>query len=415
MESTSQRVKDWLSVVCESPKTFESYSKGWAIFENFCSERGKNAAILVDDYRAIKYQGEIPREQFLEEWQDILSSYHPYLKTKYASLVVKQLLVIVKSFLRKWKIPLEVDLPRHSYVTYHNRDLRKAEIEHILTFATPRDKVIYLLMVESGLRVGTAIRLKYWQIKEDFENKRVPMKIVLPSSELKDHVGDRWTFIGADGFRELSRYLAGRLPLKDDDFVFTSEKEGLVKREQFSTASLSTKFNRIVQKLNICASNNGKPKKIRLHGLRKYFRNNMRADSAFIEFWMGHSLGVDAHYISRDPEEHRKRYKEGYNYLKIYEGNAEDLNDLYQKLQEREQEIGDLKTQMQALQEKDKELQDIRSQMQRMYDIMKSAFPELLERQEEGLRKALEEKPEVKEELSRQVENLPSLKKRKDS
>ena len=90
----------------------------------------------------------------------------------------------------------------------------------------------------------------------------------------------------------------------------------------------------------------GKPKKIRLHSLRKYFRNNMNADTAFITFWMGHSLGVDAHYISRDIEEHRKRYKEGYKNLQILTPNKENLTDLYQQIREKDAKIQEIEQKM---------------------------------------------------------------------
>lgn len=138
-------------------------------------------------------------------------------------------------------------MPKRACVVYHNRDLTRDEIRQILTFASPRYRVIWLIMAESGMRAETAVNLRYWQIKEDFEAKRIPMRIILPSSSLKDHVGDRFTFIGEDGFQELSEYLKRRLPLKDDDYVFASEKAGKVKGEQFSVASLSVKFNRIVR------------------------------------------------------------------------------------------------------------------------------------------------------------------------
>lgn len=326
MEEPNTRVSDWLGSVCESPKTEKLYIFCWNTFKDYCNRRGQNPDNLVDNYRALKYLDGAKREEFLENWQDAIRGYVPWLnkqmkngQKRFAPGTVKDCLTAIKSFNHYWKIPLDVDLLKHPYVVYHNRDLKKEEFKQILTFASPRDKVIYLILGESGIRVDNAVNLKYWQIKEDFEAKRVPMKILLPSSTLKDHVGDRWTFIGEDGFRALSDYLTGRT-IKDDDYVFKSEKKGKVVGDQFSSASLSTKFNRIVQKLEIAPTlgkGSGKPKKIRLHGLRKYFRNNMKADSAFINFWMGHSLGVDAHYISRDPEEHRDRYKEGYKQLRI--------------------------------------------------------------------------------------------------
>jgi integrase len=151
--------------------------------------------------------------------------------------------------------------------------MTREELRQILTFASPRDRVIWLVMAESGMRAETAVGLRYWQMKEDFEARRIPMRIILPSESLKDHVGDRFTFIGEDGFKELSEYLRGRLPLKDDDYVFASEKAGKVKGEQFSVASLSVKFNRLVQKLGLDKPRGHKPKSLRMHSLRKYFRN----------------------------------------------------------------------------------------------------------------------------------------------
>jgi len=50
---------------------------------------------------------------------------------------------------------------------------------------------------------------------------------------------------------------------------------------------------------------------LRLYGLRKWFRKHAGfAGVDFVNFWMGHSLGVDEHYFTRDPEHHRKIYKE---------------------------------------------------------------------------------------------------------
>jgi hypothetical protein len=152
------------------------------------------------------------------------------------------------------------------------------------------------------------------------------MRIVLPASEVKDRVGDRWTFIGDEGYAALKEYLARRMPLTDDTFVFASEKQGKVVGDQFSPASISVKFNRLVLKLGIDKSTGhaGKPKKVRLHGLRKYFRNNMRCDSSFREFWMGHTLGVDEHYVTRDVERQREEYAKGYVYLRLGTANQDE-------------------------------------------------------------------------------------------
>jgi integrase len=355
----SVRVEDWLAARCESRKTRDSYVYLFRIFVDFCRTRGKDALKIVDDWRAVRDSSWKKREHWLEEWQDIIRSYNTWMRPpKYAPMTCKNLLSSLKSFLGYWKIPLDVDLPRHASVIYHNRDLAREEIKKILHFSSQRDRAILLVLVESGMRVENAVGLKYWQIRGDFEAHRVPMRILLPSSTLKDAVGERWTFVGEDGFNELSNYLQGR-HLEDDDFVFQSERKGRVKGEQFSPASLSQKFNNLVQKLGIDKSVTGKlkkgerprPKRIRLHGLRKYFRNNMRAEESFREFWMGHAIGVDAHYISRDPEEHRKRYAEGYKYLRIFEPSPQSLIDVYEQMRTKDTEIQALKNEIAELRE----------------------------------------------------------------
>jgi len=282
----------------------------------------------------------------------------------------------LKSFFQFWNIPLSVNLPKRACVIYHNRDLKREEVRQILTFASPGDRVIWLVMAESGMRAKTAIRLKYWQIKEDFEAKRVPMRIILPSASLKDHVGDRFTFIGEDGFRELNEYLRRRLPLKDDGYVFASEKQGKVNGEQFSVASLSVKFNRLVQKLGLDTSKGGKPKSVRMHALRKYFRNNMKADSSFIRFWMGHSLGVDAHYITRDIERHRQEYAKGYEFLRIFEPSAISLTEVLKVVKEKDMEIKMLRERLEKLEAIAKTQIELQEAYERLLKIIREKHPE---------------------------------------
>lgn len=313
-------IEDWLSARTESKTTQRSYKRNINVFSEFAEQIGLDFNGIVEAWRKVKRAEINEREDFLETWSDVVRSFNTMIKKKYAPLSVKNLLATIKSFFKFWNVPIRVLLPKRAHVIYHNRDLKRGELRQILTFASPRDRVIWLVMAESGMRGGSAVNLKYWQIKEDFEEGRIPMKIMLPAASLKDHVGDRWTFIGEDGFRELKQYLEQRLPLEDDDYVFASEKPGRVKGIQFSVASLSVKFSRVVLKLDLAKPRGEhKPKAVRMHSLRSYFRNNMKADSSYIKFWEGHTLGTDAHYISRDIEKHREIYKEGYPYLRIYD------------------------------------------------------------------------------------------------
>jgi len=373
------KVKDWLYARAESERTLKTYTFCWLKFKEFCSSRGLNPDNIVDEYREAKYQDMRTYERFIEKWEDLVRAYYIHLKKgNFTPGSITVHMTMLRSFFKYWNIPIKAMLPRHPYIVYHNRDLKKDELRQILNFASPRDRVIYIVLAESGMRISTAINLKYWQIKEDFEAERIPMMIKLPSSSLKDHVGDRFTFIGEDGYRELKSYLERRMPLKDDDYVFVSERKGSVKGEQFSSESISTKFNRLVQKLGIAKSRGkGKPKAIRLHSLRKYFRNNMRTDSAYVRFWMGHSLRADENYISRDVEEHRRRYAEGYKYLRIYEPSAETIYELSEKLRQRDREIQQLREQIEKLQAKFEEVRDIYRMIQEIPETAKQTIERL--------------------------------------
>lgn len=343
------RIDDWLSTV--EPKTRTFYRSSWKKFTTFARQRGKDTLRIVEEYRAAKYQGEREKDRFLDPWNDVIQAFSSSLESsKLAPSTRYSTLVAVKSCLRFWKIPLEVRLPK-PYGLYHNRDLSRELIRLILSRANLRDRTIWLLQAESGLRSQAAISLKYWQIQDDFEKDLTPMRIVIPAKDQKTRVEDRWSFIGEDGVKALREYLKPRMPLNPDAYVFVPEKPGLVKGKQFTVASLSVKFHRIVRKLNLeQGAPRGKPGHYRMHGLRKYFRNNMRCDSAFREFWMGHSLGVDDHYISRDPEEHRKRYAEGYEQLRILEPTTpKQLTEIQEQLKQKDLEIQELRTQNEKL------------------------------------------------------------------
>jgi integrase len=359
-EMENHWILDWLSSRAESPQTVREYQRAIMQFSEFCQGHGKDFSQVVESWRTAHYSGAREEQIFLDQWNDLIRSYTTNIKTmmrgeihRYTQLSQKLFLTVPKSFFHFWKIPLDVELPRHPSVRYHNRDLEKEQLRLILSKASQRDHAIFLMMAESGLRANTVINLKWWQIQNDYEKDLIPLRILTPSSTLKDHVGDRWSFIGEDGVKALREYLKPRLPLKAEDYVFASEKPGRMKGEQFTEASLSTIFRRITQHLKLeKGSPYGKPGHYRMHGLRKYFRNNMKAEQSLREFWMGHSLGVDDHYINRDPEVHRAAYKKGYEQLRILEpATPAQLTEITDQMRQKDQEIQQLREEMKEFRE----------------------------------------------------------------
>jgi integrase len=356
-------IENWLSQSCGSKLTERSYRLHINRFSDYCKSQGKNLSSIVDDYRTARYSGAREEQMFLDQWNDLIRSYSTKLKPTYAIMAYKAVLSALKSFLKYCKIPVDVELPKRACVTYHNQDLEKEQIRMILSKATERDKVIFLWEAESGLRAGSILRIKYWQIKKDFEAGSIPMQIKIPSSDLKDRVGDHFCFVGEDGFNYLKDYFKPRHSLKDNDYVFPAEKPGLVAGEQVTVSDLSIKFNRIVNKLNMeRGAPPGKPGHYRMHGLRKYFFNNMKAPIEYRDFWMGHTLGVNDHYMNRNPEEHRKIYAQGYEHLRIFQEPATpaQLIEITDNLKQKDQELQELKTQNQQL---SNEMKEIREQL----------------------------------------------------
>lgn len=396
-------IEDWLSERIEKEKNRNEYMAILKIFSDFCQERGLNFLNVVDDYRTAKYSGAREEQMFLDRWNDLIKRYATSLKNRttqrggrHTPFTIKTYLSVPKSFFSCYKIPIDVNLPkkRQTYVIYHNRDLTKEQIRKILSTASQRNRVIFLMEAESGLRADTIINLKYWQIKEDFEKETVPMRILTPRSTIKYHVDDRWSFVGEDGFKALKDYLETRTPLKNDNFVFASEKPEKMKGEQFTVASISRQFRNTVKKLKLENGGlPGKPGHYRMHGLRKYFFNNMMpTPKEYRDFWMGHTISSsDEYYITLDPEKHREVYAQGYEQLRILEpATPAQLTEIAEQLRRKDQEIQELRNQNQKL---SGEIQKINEQLKSMLipdnDYYVDTIPEFEDEIKEQLKEVL--------------------------
>jgi uncharacterized coiled-coil protein SlyX len=219
------------------------------------------------------------------------------------------------------------------------------------------------------------------------------MKVELPSEILKYKVSDRFTFVGEDGVKILREYLRTFLPLSDEDYIFRPRRKGRGEENlegQATPTAFSTAFNRAVQKLKLSESiGRGKPKALRLYTLRKYFRNNLRSvDSGFINFWMGHTDNADMHYVSMNAEEHRRRYSEGYQSLRIFEPSEsgqmkileKQLTDANQTIEELKQQINQKDENMTNLQKSLSTLEDRVKPMEKFWkDIQKIRYSKVIE------------------------------------
>ena len=308
----------WIATTCESENTRRVYLHDIRVFEEWAENRfGLSVREIPDRWREAKYAGVVEKERFLDEVKDVVKVYFGYLKKKVTPLSVNTTMARVVSYLHTFDIPVKTPRLKYAYVLYHNRDITKDEIRAVLDHSDVRNRAVWLMLYESGMRPGTLVELRWRHIKDEFLGHRIPMKIELTADIMKCHVSERWTFIGEEGFEVLKSYLTTRLPLKADDYVFVRKNP---KGGQLQSNAVSQAFNRMVQELTLAPDRNGKPKTVRLYCLRKAFRKYMAAavDSRYVEFWMGHT-NTETHYLSSDIEHHRKIYAKGYGELRLHE------------------------------------------------------------------------------------------------
>jgi len=317
-------IRMWLKKCSHSPLTQKSYLSTIKKYFNFID---KTPDQIVQEWQKVKYNWE-EAQRFLDQHSENIEKFYCLALDNYKPKSKENFLASIVSFYKHNKIPISVDCKERTYVVYHNRPIQKEDIRRILEHASLRDRTFFLLMLESGLRPNTIVQLRYRNIKRDFEANKVPMMIEVEPEISKWKDEKRFTFIGEDGFRALKEYLAPRMPLRDDDFLFEAVHKHQQKGEHPTPSLFSVQFARIVRKLNLAEKirEDSPRRKLNLYTLRKYFRNNMKvSEPAYREFWMGHTLGVDSHYFEcsiQDPktiEKHRQEYMKGYESLRVYE------------------------------------------------------------------------------------------------
>ena len=405
-ESKTTNIYDlWLNQVCETENTTKRYLQDIDLFEKWAET---NHSLKVRDipsqWREAKYSDkQAEKDRFLDELKDVVSDYFSYLKKYgYTHLSINRSMAVVMSFLHHFDVPFKSIRIKHPYVQFHNRDITKEEILTVLSHSSVRNRAIYLVLYETGMRPWTCVNLRWKHIKEDFIAKRVPMKIKLTSDIMKCGVSERFVFIGENGFDALSRYIARRqLPLKDDDYVFVTEKPY---GQRIGTHALSQAFNVIVQKLRLAEprgtetkdGRKNKPKELRLYTLRKAFSKFMavNVDRTLVEYWLGHT-NTATHYVSEDAEYHRKMYAKGYSDLQLEAHQVpaniveelKRITELETKLQEKETVIQSL---IQNGHQKATEMDELKAKVQAI-ESSKPALEALLKRMLE-LEKKLGEK-----------------------
>ena len=195
----------------------------------------------------------------------------------------------------------------------HRKKLEKSEV-YALVNATKslRDKAIILSLYQSGMRIGALLNLRYKHVRKKLfpvEEAKYPIAIEVDSSlDSKIISYDRdfyWTFLAKESCEFLQSYLKEKLPLDDEDPVFSTyeDKKVVLRYNGFFLC-----FKRIVQNAGM------NPKLISPHTLRSSFKKTLSrsgVDSEDVEVMLGHTLlgSSSAYKDYEDMEYFKERYE----------------------------------------------------------------------------------------------------------
>ena len=234
---------------------------------------------------------------------------------------------------------------------FHNRDITKEEIEAIIKDAQPREKAYYALMTQSGLRPNEVSNLKIGDLENLLgEITPIPCLVKIRQDVTKRKYKPYFTFIGQETITFIKEYFKreNRTSLTPEDYLFTKD-DGKTKT---NSDLISHIFRRTVEKLKkqkVLNFNNKEGEKanrneLRLYNLRKYFRNHAgKAGTDYVNFWIGHSLGIDEHYFSQiNIPDLRKQYQEiAMKNLRIDTKTPDQNEDTISKLEQQNRELRD--------------------------------------------------------------------------
>ncbi len=308
-------VEKWLGSVAYSQSgskdTETNYRKHFGRFLSFTE---KTATEILSEYEALEDFKDVRR--FRDKFADQIMSWIISLRQEgLEDSTIKTMVGAVQSFLKYNRIQIGFIPMARGHVVYHNRDITRKEIADILNTCLVRDRAFYVVMAQSGLRPTSLCKLKIKDIEYDrLLREESPVKIDVPLMAAKGKYDHYFSFISSEAIQSLKSYLKTRA-VNSESYLFV--KSGTV-NEPMTSVGFSAQFNRTVRKLRKKGVlkfelRKDKPSELRLYSLRKFFRKHAgQAGHDYVNFWLGHisSLGVDLHYITRDPEYHRKLYAE---------------------------------------------------------------------------------------------------------
>jgi site-specific recombinase XerD len=218
----------------------------------------------------------------------------------------------VKTFYRVNGVKIELSEPLSRRVTYKDRAPKPEELAKLLDIADLREKVMVSCLALGAFREETLSKLQYHHVREDVENKRIPIHVHVEAEITKGKYHDYDTFLGAEAAQFLKLYFEQRKKgtAKIPPENLTDESPLIRDETRTTPKSIGSKqvrklVHQLYLKAGLIKQPIGRMYDLRVHSLRKYFKTQLLAlgvQPDYVDYMMGHtidtyhdiqSLGID--------------------------------------------------------------------------------------------------------------------------
>lgn len=316
-----EEVKTWLRTVSKS--TRNSYLSA---LKKFCNFTGKNPHELIMDRDKEK---DINDPNKRNRTKNLILDFREHLEDEgYAPSSINAMDGAVRGFYSSI-------LGREGMINvgnYEHRDktLKKdlvpnlEELKKMLDVSDLPTKFNIIFLAQTGMRPEDALNLTVGDIQRELDQDKSPLAIrFLPKKDRGKGIGERITFLGADGVEILKQYLQAR---KETGEEITPESPLFVSRQSSSLtkAELNNRVKEAAKKAGLLNGNNGKYGRMRTYCLRKFFMTqltNHGAEDRIVDFMMCHKVSrVDLSYWQRRVDQLREEYRKREKFLNPISG-----------------------------------------------------------------------------------------------
>ena len=213
-------IDNWLSQMSFSHSNSENTKISYRHnFKKFLDFAETTAEQITADY------DKLDDKQFKRKYTPIIMSFIGKIQSEnYSPSSQSIALNTIKSFFKYMNLPLNFLPSGRRYVVFHNRDIKKEEIEAIIKDAQPREKAYYALMTQSGLRPNEISNLKIGDLEGLLEeNTPIPCMITIRQEATKGKYKPYFTFAGQETITSIKEYFKRekRSDLTPEDYLFT--------------------------------------------------------------------------------------------------------------------------------------------------------------------------------------------------